>query len=107
VDFKDFDFGGKKVGIGQTEVVDINEVYERKDEVVKYLNELKASKGYAMVVFIATDIIKEGSELYFAGDAAMMEKAFGKKPEGNSIWLQGVMSRKKQVAPPLEKAFTS
>uniref|UniRef100_A0A7C1JCK6 inorganic diphosphatase n=1 Tax=Ammonifex degensii TaxID=42838 RepID=A0A7C1JCK6_9THEO len=107
VDFKDFDFGGKKVGIGQTEVVDINEVYERKDEVVKYLNELKASKGYAMVVFIATDIIKEGSELYFAGDAAMMEKAFGKKPEGNSMWLQGVMSRKKQVAPPLEKAFTS
>ncbi|WP_334110366.1 manganese-dependent inorganic pyrophosphatase [Thermodesulfitimonas autotrophica] len=107
VDFKDFDFGGKKVGIGQTELVDINEAYDRKDEIVNYLNELKANKGYAMVVFIATDIIKEGSELYFAGDPAMMEKAFGVKPEGPSFWLQGCMSRKKQVAPPLEKAFTS
>ncbi|MEW6573699.1 MAG: manganese-dependent inorganic pyrophosphatase [Bacillota bacterium] len=107
VDFKDFDFAGNKVGIGQTEVVDINEVYDRKDEIVNYLNELKGNKGYAMVVFIATDIIKEGSELYFAGDPAMMEKAFGVKPEGPSFWLQGCMSRKKQVAPPLEKAFTS
>uniref|UniRef100_A0A7C1JBV1 inorganic diphosphatase n=1 Tax=Ammonifex degensii TaxID=42838 RepID=A0A7C1JBV1_9THEO len=107
VDFKDFDFGGNKVGIGQTELVDINEAYERKDEIVNYLNELKANKGYAMVVFIATDIIKEGSELYFAGDPAMMEKAFGVKPAGPSFWLQGCMSRKKQVAPPLEKAFTS
>lgn len=107
VDFKDFDFGGNKVGIGQTELVDINEAYDRKDEIVNYLNELKANKGYAMVVFIATDIIKEGSELYFAGDPAMMEKAFGVKPEGPSFWLQGCMSRKKQVAPPLEKAFTS
>lgn len=107
VDFKDFDFGGNKVGIGQTEVVDINEVYERKDEIVDYLNKLKGEKGYAMVVFIATDIIKEGSELYFAGDAAVMEKAFGQKPEGPSMWVQGCMSRKKQVAPPLEKAFTS
>jgi len=107
VDFKDFDFGGKKVGIGQTELVDINEAYDRKDEIANYLNELKANKGYAMVVFIATDIIKEGSELYFAGDPAMMEKAFGVKPEGPSFWLQGCMSRKKQVAPPLEKAFTS
>ena len=107
VDFKDFDFGGKKVGIGQTELIDITECYERADEITSYLNGLKASKGYDMVVFIGTDIIKEGSELYFAGDPAMMEKAFGKKPEGPSMWLDGVMSRKKQVAPPLEKAFTS
>jgi manganese-dependent inorganic pyrophosphatase len=107
VDFKDYDFAGKKVGIAQTELIDINEVYERANEVVDYLKGLKENKGYEMVVFIATDIIKEGSELYFVGDAAMMEKAFGVKPEGPSFWLQGCMSRKKQVAPPLEKAFTS
>ncbi|MEW6182871.1 MAG: manganese-dependent inorganic pyrophosphatase [Bacillota bacterium] len=106
VDFKDFNFGGKKVGIGQTELVDINECYDRAGEITAYLNELKAGKGYEMVVFIGTDIIKEGSELYFAGDAAIMEKAFGKKPEGASMWVAGCMSRKKQVAPPIEKAFT-
>jgi len=104
-DYKDFDFGGKKVGIGQTEILDINEAYNRKDEIVKFIEELKNSGGYAMVAFAATDIMKEGSELFFAGDPGIIEKAFGKKPEGNSLWLPGVMSRKKQIAPPLEKSF--
>jgi manganese-dependent inorganic pyrophosphatase len=105
VDFKDYDFKGKKVGIGQTEVVDIEEVYERKDEFVKYLNELKSSKGYDMVIFMATDIIKEGTELYYVGDTAKIEKAFNVKVSGPSVWLPGVMSRKKQVAPPVEKVY--
>ncbi|WP_448588822.1 manganese-dependent inorganic pyrophosphatase [Thermodesulfobium sp.] len=104
-DYKDFDFGGKKVGIGQTEILDINEAYDRKDEIIKFIEDLKNSGGYAMVAFAATDIMKEGSELFFAGDPGIIEKAFGKKPEGNSLWLPGVMSRKKQIAPPLEKAF--
>ncbi|AWB09831.1 manganese-dependent inorganic pyrophosphatase [Thermodesulfobium acidiphilum] len=106
-DYKDFDFGGKKVGIGQTEILDINEAYDRKNEIIKFIEELKNSGGYAMVAFAATDIMKEGSELFFAGDPGIIEKAFGKKPEGNSLWLPGVMSRKKQIAPPLEKAFKS
>ncbi|HEM55837.1 MAG TPA: manganese-dependent inorganic pyrophosphatase [Thermodesulfobium narugense] len=106
-DYKDFDFGGKKVGIGQTEILDINEAYDRKNEIIEFIEELKNSGGYAMVAFAATDIMKEGSELFFAGDPGIIEKAFGKKPEGNSLWLPGVMSRKKQIAPPLEKAFKS
>jgi len=35
----------------------------------------------------------------------MLEKAFGKKPEGTHVWLDGVMSRKKQVVPPLQKVM--
>jgi len=105
VDFKDYDFKGKKVGIGQTEVVDIEEVYERKDEFIKYLNELKNSKGYDMVIFMATDIIKEGTELYYVGDKTIIEKAFNIQASGPSVWLPGVMSRKKQVAPPVEKVY--
>lgn len=105
VDFKDYDFKGKKVGIGQTEVIDIEEVYEAKDQFLQYLNELKNSKGYEMVVFMATDIIKEGTELYYVGDAGVIGKAFNLEVSGPSVWLPGVMSRKKQVAPPVEKVF--
>jgi len=102
-DFKDFDFHGKKVGIGQSEIVDIEEAYKRKHEIINYLNSIKT--GYEMIVFIATDIIKEGSELFFVGDASKIEKAFNKKVSGNSVYLEGVMSRKKQVVPFLEKVF--
>jgi len=104
-DYKNFDFAGKKVGIGQTEVVDLTDVYNRASEVTKFLNDLKAKEGYEMVIFVATDIIKEGSELYFAGDKAKIEKAFNTKVEGASVYIPGLMSRKKQVVPVVEKVF--
>ncbi|MDP3028047.1 MAG: manganese-dependent inorganic pyrophosphatase [Deltaproteobacteria bacterium] len=104
-DFKNFDFAGKKVGIGQTEVVDLTDVYNRASEVMNFLNDLKAKEGYEMVIFVATDIIKEGSELYFAGDKAKIEKAFNTKVEGDSVYIPGLMSRKKQVVPVVEKTF--
>ncbi|TSA08534.1 MAG: manganese-dependent inorganic pyrophosphatase [Deltaproteobacteria bacterium] len=104
-DYKNFDFAGKKVGIGQTEVVDLTDVYNRASEVMNFLNDLKAKEGYEMVIFVATDIIKEGSELYFAGDKAKIEKAFNTKVEGNSVYIPGLMSRKKQVVPVVEKVF--
>ena len=34
-----------------------------------------------------------------------IEKAFDSELEGGKTWLEGVLSRKKQVVPPLEKAF--
>src|SRR4030042_5160632 len=104
-DYKNFDFAGKKVGIGQTEVVDLTDVYNRASEVMNFLNDLKAKEGYEMVIFVATDIIKEGSELYFEGDKAKIEKAFNTKVEGASVYIPGLMSRKKQVVPAVEKVF--
>ncbi|MEM5852785.1 MAG: manganese-dependent inorganic pyrophosphatase [Candidatus Aenigmatarchaeota archaeon] len=103
-DFKDYEFFGKKVGIGQVEVVDLEEVEERKGEILDFLKKLKEDRGYEIVLFMATDIMKEGTELYFVGNHIIVEKAFGFKLEGNSIWLPGVMSRKKQVVPGIEKA---
>jgi manganese-dependent inorganic pyrophosphatase len=55
-----------------------------------------------------TDIIKEGTELLAVTDnPVVIEKAYGKTLEGKSVWLEDVMSRKKQVVPPFEKAFAS
>ncbi|CEG11489.1 Manganese-dependent inorganic pyrophosphatase [groundwater metagenome] len=103
-DFKEFDFNGKKVGIGQTEIVDINEIYEIKAQISKFIENLK-NKNYEMTVFVATDIIKEGSELFFSGDKSKIEKAFNIKVVGNSAYIPGLMSRKKQVVPNLQQTF--
>jgi len=49
---------------------------------------------------MVTDIMKEGTELLVAGERhAIAEQAFGQGPLHGSIFLQGVMSRKKQVVP--------
>ena len=104
-DFKNFDFAGNKVGIGQTELVDINDVYSRASEVMDFMNDLKAKENYEMLIFVATDIIKEGSELYYVGDKAKMEKAFNTTVGDQSVWIPGLMSRKKQVVPVIDKTF--
>lgn len=104
-DFKDFDIGGKKIGIGQVEVVDLSEATARKEEIIGRIKEIK-DLGYEMVIFAATDIMNEGSELFFAGDASVIEKAFGVQPESpDSVYIKGLMSRKKQIVPALEAAY--
>ncbi|MEM3391805.1 MAG: DHHA2 domain-containing protein, partial [Archaeoglobaceae archaeon] len=105
-DFKDFNMGGKKVGIGQIELLDLSLIESKKDEIYEELVK-KKTEGYHSVFLMLTDIMKEGTELLaVTDDPKVVEKAFGKKLEGRSVWLPGVMSRKKQVVPPLEKAFS-
>lgn len=106
-DFKDFDMSGNKVGIGQIEVVDLSLLDEIKDSLYQEMKKVKEEGGYHSVFMMLTDIIKEGTELLVVSDdTSIVERAFGKAVEGRSVWLDGVMSRKKQVVPPLEKVFS-
>jgi manganese-dependent inorganic pyrophosphatase len=44
--------------------------------------------------------VNEGSTVLFAGDnGELISKAFGVQTNENSVYLQGVVSRKKQVVP--------
>ena len=107
-DYKDFDMNGNKVGIGQLEVVDLSLLDSVKDDLAKDIKSIKSEGDYHSVFLLLTDIMKEGSELLMAtDDPSVVEKAFGAKPEGEKAWLDGVMSRKKQVVPNFEKAFAS
>ena len=104
-DYKDFDMNGKKVGIGQLEVIDLSMLDKIKDGLYQEITRVKG-EGRHSVFLLLTDIMKEGSEMLIASDdPSVVEKAFGKKPGGKSVWLDGVMSRKKQVVPNFEKAF--
>ena len=104
-DFKDFDMSGKKVGIGQLEVVDLSLLDGVKDGLKQEIARIKAD-GRHSVFLLLTDIMKEGSELLLASDdPSVVEKAFGVNLSGDTVWLDGVMSRKKQVVPNFEKAF--
>ncbi len=105
-DYKDFNMSGNKVGIGQLEVVDLSLLDPVKDPLYEELQKIKAEGNYHSIFFMLTDIMKEGTELLIVSDdPSIVEKAWGVKPEGRSVWLAGVMSRKKQVVPNLEKAF--
>ncbi len=105
-DFKDFDMNGKRVGIGQLETVDLSVFDNIKDALQADIAQLKLEGDRHSVCLLLTDIMKEGSELLVVGeDLALIEKAFNTSVVAGQSWLEGVLSRKKQVVPPLEKAF--
>ncbi len=105
-DYKDFDMSGNKVGIGQLEVVDLSMLDAHKEALQAEIEKVKAD-GRHSVFLMLTDIMKEGTELLIAtDDISLVGKAFeGVSTAGESVWLPGVMSRKKQVAPNFIKAF--
>ena len=107
-DFKKFDFSGTKAGVGQIEVMDLADLTSKRAAILDEMNRMLNAEKLNMVVLMLTDVMKEASDLLFVGDAASaagFEKAFGGKLANNSIYKEKVLSRKKQVIPPLEGAF--
>jgi len=105
-DFKDFNMNGTKVGIGQLEIIDISVFDDMKEELLKDLEALRVEGERHTVLLLLTDIMKEGSELLIAStDISKIETAFDITSANNKVWLDGVLSRKKQVVPFLEKSF--
>jgi manganese-dependent inorganic pyrophosphatase len=104
-DYKDFTLGKYRIGIGQVNTMDTESLGETKKDLLKYMEKVYNSKNYNLVMLLLTDIIKEGSEVLFYGDdKELIAKAFGVEPGEHSVYLPGVVSRKKQVVPPLSSA---
>lgn len=104
-DYKDFDMNGKKVGVGQLELAALDQVASMRDALYKAMQEKKAG-GRHSVLLMLTDVVTEGTDLMVVSDEpALIEKAFGATLSGNSMWIPGMMSRKKQTIPNLQKAF--
>lgn len=103
-DLKVFDIKDKKFAIGQIELIDASMAESKKPEILKEMEKLKNENSYHSVILLITDIMKEGSEmLIVADDVSEIENVFNVKcDENHCVWVDGLMSRKKQVVPPLE-----
>jgi manganese-dependent inorganic pyrophosphatase len=105
-DFKDFNMGDKKIGVGQLEVVDLSVFDNMKDNLFEAMSKLKEEGNRDGVLLLLTDIIQEGSQILVVSDyTSDIEKAFDITLQNNQAWLPKVMSRKKQVIPNLQKVF--
>ncbi|WP_448667795.1 manganese-dependent inorganic pyrophosphatase [Aerococcus viridans] len=107
-DAKSFEMDGKPVRIGQINVVDVDDVLKRKDEVIAAMKDLVAENEYAAFLLVVTNILTSDSEGLLVGSEDFMqhaEQAFGGLVNDNQIALPGVVSRKKQVVPPLQATF--
>lgn len=105
-DYKEFSIGGVAVAIAQVEVIAPAELDTKRGEILKIMQALHAEKGFALVLFVITDIVQEGSEFLVCGNKKIFEEAFSTKLSDNIAYIPGIMSRKKQIVPILEKAYS-
>lgn len=106
-DYKAFEMNGVKVGINQLEVVDLSVFDDKKEMIFEDMAKMKEEDGLHTMITLLTDIMKEGSQLLcLSDDATKVESAFNCKLEDNQVWLDGVLSRKKQIVPFLQPKFS-
>jgi manganese-dependent inorganic pyrophosphatase len=98
-DLKEYRLAGCTIGIAQVETVDLDEVLAHREQLATHMESLVTLRGYDLLLLMVTDVVREGSELLVAGKRRLAERAFGVSFESGSAYLEGVMSRKKQVAP--------
>ncbi|MGM9935525.1 MAG: putative manganese-dependent inorganic diphosphatase [Clostridium sp.] len=107
-DFKPFKMGDTKVGVAQVNTMDIDGFMPLKDEMLNYMESEAKSNGYDVVMLLLTDILTEGSQVLVAGERHdYIEKTFNVELKDSMAFLPGVLSRKKQVIPPLTAVVNS
>ena len=106
-DAKTSEMGDLTLRIGQVNTVDLNDVFARQADLEKAMESLMSENGYDTFVLIVTNILNSDSDLLIVGkEADKVAQAFGKELGANKrINLPGVVSRKKQVVPPLTEAL--
>ncbi|NME82748.1 putative manganese-dependent inorganic diphosphatase [Clostridium sp. SM-530-WT-3G] len=107
-DFKPFTMGETKVGVAQVNTMDIDGFMPLKDEMLDFMESEAKSKGYDVVMLLLTDILTEGSQILVAGERPdYVEKTFNVELKDSMAFLPGILSRKKQVIPPLTAVVNS
>ena len=104
-DFKEFSKNDYKYGIGQIEIVDYSEAVTRKKELLKELDNIRQVTGLKTTCLMVTNIITEETKLWVSGETAVITNAFKKPIKDSEVVLPGVLSRKKQVIPPIESVL--
>ena len=107
-DWKIYRFGGQEIGIGQTELTEIEKFMPPVEALKEELRTTAKASGLFMAFLVMTDILEERSFL-LAGDARSLNvasRAFKTLPDNSGLLgLPGVMSRKKQVVPTVAAAL--
>lgn len=104
LDAKSLDKDGTKFVIAQVNTVSIEDVLKRQNELEEAMKNAIAEKGLSLFVLAITDILNSNSEIIALGTKTdAVEKAFDKKLENNRAFLEGVVSRKKQLLPVIDK----
>ncbi len=99
-DIKIYESNNERIAISQVITLNSEDILDRKEEYINKINEMKENRGYDIMVVCVTDIIKDGSYIFF-DDSSKSEvaNAFGFEEIEQGYFFEKCLSRKKQLAP--------
>ena len=99
-DFKAFNIGNRKIGIGQMTIIDYEKVLKDKNKYLKVIEKISLEHDYDILAFCITDVINSNTYLLYNEKAKdLFETVFNIKSIYQGYELKGVVSRKKQIIP--------
>ena len=104
-DFKQFEIEGHKIGVGQVFTLDIDEILEKKDEYLEFMERAHKQNEFYLTMLVLTDILKEGSYILFKSSKANIIKRAFDVEEEQGVFIDKLVSRKKQVVPNITRAI--
>ena len=106
-DYKEFNLGWTKAWIGTLETTNPGYALWRKEEILKWLQDIKQKDNLNFILLSIVDIIweKNTSIVLDWDDTKIVEKIFNIKVENNLADLKRRLTRKKQIIPDLTEFF--
>lgn len=106
-DFKKFSADDISFGISQITSLNEEELKMLGSRLKPCLEQFRKNQHVEMVFFMATDIVKESTTLYYDGEDVdnILEVLYGHAGTNGCMELPGVVSRKKQLVPALIQAI--
>lgn len=108
-DYKTFYSGDTSFGVSQISAVSRQQLDSIRDGIRAFLPKVRAERNLSMVFCMLTDIFEETTDLLFDGGnaAELVRAAFpeGSVTEDGAVRLMNVVSRKKQLVPPIIEAM--
>ncbi len=99
-DAKEIGLKDKKSIIAQVNTASIPDVMKMQSELEAGMNKIIKERNLDIYMLLITDIINSNTQTIVLGESAeIVERAYGVKLENNTAFLEGVVSRKKQVVP--------
>lgn len=108
MDMKVFELDKGRFGIAQVNTVNEEELLAKKDKFLAEIKKMLEDLNLEGFMFVITNILSNDSVAIVEGNKVdIIEKAFDKKAVANTFSLPGVVSRKKQMVPPLTRAASN
>ncbi|MGM5480339.1 MAG: putative manganese-dependent inorganic diphosphatase [Nanobdellota archaeon] len=103
-DFKQYEVSNLTIGIAQIPTMDFDSMEQMKKRVLAYMYEKAIAEKYDVLALVLTNVLEGNSEIIFSGESSdIMREAFNIPKEMNEKFLEGVISRKKQIIPIISK----